>query len=219
MKNRLKSSGALASAPTTVESTESKVISQKRFSTRTRFEFGAAEFAYRLDTDGSSRTYRMEYAELSADRETLVERNSWWRNVGLLWMLLGVVSAVLTYTEQQTLRLTIWLWLGMICYAVYHFRVIRYRIIPADRCNVVIIDDASGAEVMRELETRRAQQLRQRFDYLVVDEHPDQQRNRIQWLGKQGALDAHEVSARLLQLEAMASAHALADEQRARDEE
>lgn len=200
-----------------LEGAEPRVITQKRFSTRTRFELGDGDFAYRLDTEGSSRTYRLEYAELSSDRETLVERNAWWRNVGLLWMLIGVVSAVIVYTGEHKLRLPIWLWLGMISYGVYYFKVIRYQIIPAERCNVVIIDDATGAEVIRELESRRAAQLRQRFDYLAADEHPEQQRRRIEWLGKQGALDANEVSARLLQLNAMAGAHALAAERREQD--
>lgn len=196
-----------------------RVITQKRFSTRTRFELGESDFAYRLDNDGSSCTYRLEYVELSSDRETLVERNGWWRNVGLLWMLIGVFSAVVVYTGEHQLRLPIWLWLGIICYGVYQFRVIRYQIIPAERCNVVIIDDASGAEVIRELESRRATQLRQRFDYLAADEHPEHQRRRIEWLGKQGALDANEVSARLLQLDALAGAHALAAERRERDQD
>src|SRR3546814_17766361 len=75
---------------------------------------------------------------------------------------------------------------------LFRSRVIRYRIIPAERCNVVIIDDATGAEVIRELESRRATQLRQRFDYLAADEHPEHQRRRIEWLGKQGALDVNE---------------------------
>lgn len=208
-----------ASAPVTLDATEARVLTQKRFSTRTRFELGPSDFSYRLDTDDSSRTYRMEYADLSADRETLIERNSWYRNVGLLWIVIGLFSAVATYLDKQQLSAPIWLWLGIFCYGVYHFRVIRYQIIPAERCNVVIIDDASGIEVIRELQARRSRQLRQRYDYLAVDEHPEQQRNRIEWLAKQGVLDVNEVSARLLQLAAMASAHVLANEQRPEEDE
>ncbi|MDP1697032.1 MAG: hypothetical protein Q8L45_04515 [Xanthomonadaceae bacterium] len=217
MANSEKSGELSAAKP--FGTSQSRVITQKRFSTRTRFELEESDFSYRLDTEGSSRTYRLEYAELSSDRETLVERNPWWRNVGLLWMLIGVASAAVTYSSKNTLSVPIWLWLGMICYAVYHFKVIRYQIIPAERCNVVIIDDATGAEVIRELESRRVEQLRQRFDYLAVDEHPEQQRRRIEWLGKQGALDVNEVSARLLQLNALAGASALAAERREQDDE
>lgn len=185
------------------------VFTQSRFSTRTRFEFGKEDFVYRLDAEGNSHTYRMEYTELSSDRETLTERNTWWRNVGILWMLIGVVSGVINYAEHHIVRVPIWLWLGIICYAVYHFRLIRYQIIPAERCKVVIIDDAAGARIIDALTSARARQLRQRYDYITTDEHPDQQRRRFQWLGKQGAMDANEVSARLLQIDAMVGANQL----------
>ncbi len=185
---------------------QDRVIEQKRFSSRTRFEFGRDEFGYTLHADGSTRSYRLEYADLSRDRETLVERSSWWRNVGVIWMALGAILAVAAYAESQTLRLPIWLWLGAACYAVYHFKVIRYRIIPAERCNVLIIDDARAQEIVEELERRRGVQLRARYDYLSAAEHPEQQRHRIRWLQVQGALDENEVSARMLQLQAMESA-------------
>lgn len=196
---------------------EARRFAQKRFSSRTRFELGADEFEYELVADGNARSYRLEYAELSTHREAMTDRNSWWRNVGLIWMGLGLFISVSAYAENGSLRLPIWLWLGLICYGVYQFRVVRYRIIPAERCNVLIIDDAQADAIVAELERRRAAQLRARYDYLTADEHPEQQRQRIEWLRKQGALDANEASARLLQLDAMRSAHSL--QLRAQDDE
>ena len=187
-----------------------QVIEQKRFSSRTRFELRRDDFSYTLHADGNTRSYRMEYADLSRDRESLVERSSWWRNVGVIWMALGAIIAVAAYLENQTLRLPIWLWLGAACYAVYQFKVIRYRIIPAERCNVLIIEDARAGQIVDALEQRRAAQLRSRYDYLSAGEHPEQQRHRIRWLQAQGALDDNEVSARMLQLQAMESAQSQA---------
>lgn len=184
-----------------------KVIAQKRFSNATRFALGKDDFEYELRTEGSVRTYRLEYSELTSERESLVDRNPWWRNVGLIWMVLGALMAVAKFVDTQTVTLPVWLWLGAICYGVYHFRVIRFHIIPAERCSVLIIDNASGQEILRELESRRAAQLRARYDFISRSEHPDQQRSRFHWLGKQGVLDANELSARMLQLDAISSAY------------
>lgn len=190
-----------------------QVLEQKRFSTRTRFEFGDEDFAYRLETSGSSRSCRIEYVELSADRETVVERNEWWRNVGILWVLIAVVSIALQTTGEQPVRIPIWLWLGLVSYAVYHFRVVRYQIIPSNRGNVVIIDDGTGARIIDLLLARRAERLRKQYDYIATDEHPEQQRRRFQWLRQQGVMDDNEVSARLLQLDAMLGAQQLRNDE------
>lgn len=182
---------------------ETTVLRQSRFSAKTKFELGAEEFTYTLDADGKTRTFQIEYAQLSRDRESLVDRNDWLRNVGLLWVAIGGVLTAISFFDAQTLRVSIWLWIGLACLGWYRWRVIRYVIVPSERCNVLIIDDATATTVLRELETRRAAVLRRRFDYLSPDEHPEQQRHRIQWLKKQGVLDEHETSARLLQLDAM----------------
>jgi len=195
-----------------------RVIEQRRFGQRTRFDLRDDDFEYTLVAGGNTRSWRMEYAGLSRDRESLVDRNLWWRNVGLLWALIGAVVVVAGYLEQQTVRGSIWLWLGLGCLAVYRVRVIRYLIVPAERCNIMVIDDARAAGILGELERRRARQLRQRFDYLSPHEHPEQQRRRIEWLRQQGALDGNEASARLLQLDTMNVVRSL-DRPPARDDE
>jgi hypothetical protein len=196
-------------APATGADEATRVIEQRRFGQRTRFDLRRDDFEYTLVAGGSTRSWRMDYAGLSRDRESLVDRNTWWRNVGLLWVLIGAVVVVAGYLEQQTLRGSIWLWLGLGCLAVYQVRVIRYRIVPAERCNVLVIDDARADAILGELERRRARQLRERFDYLSPHEHPEQQRRRIEWLRQQGALDGNEASARLLQLDTMNAVRSL----------
>jgi hypothetical protein len=182
-------------------------FTQKRFSTRTRFQLREDELRYELHTDNQSRTFTLSYAELSRDRETLTERNSWWRNVGVVWVLVGAFMAAADWMDSGALRVPIWVWLGAICLAVYQFRVTRFLIIPAERCNLLILDDAQRAAIVAALEARRAHQLRQRLDYISPNEHPEQQRQRMLWLQRQGVLDEHEISARMLQIDALVAAH------------
>ena len=199
--------------PSASEPAKAPVLEQKRFANRTRFEFGEQSFVYSLHTENSSRSLSIEYADLSAERQTLTERNGWWRNLGLVWMLLGVVFSVLNYVDQQSLSVSVWLWVGMVCYGVYWLRTVRYLIIPAERQNVFIIQDNKAEAIVAELERRRVAQLKQRYDYVSMHEHPEQQRNRIEWLRRNNVLDEHEASSRLLQIDTMVGVQALQRDQ------
>jgi hypothetical protein len=84
------------------------------------------------------------------------------------------------------------------------------------------LDDAAqrivGGKAQAQIDRRRAAQLRDRFDYLSPDESPEQQRHRVLWLQRQGSLDDHEVSARLLQIDLMAQSPSADPRQGERDE-
>jgi hypothetical protein len=192
-------------------------MTQKRAGAKTFFDFGEDTLRYGLDDGSSSRTWTVEYAELSVEREHFVERSTWWRNVGALWVVIGAVSMAMSGSDAQELRLSIWLPLGVACLVVYARRIRAYIIVPSPRANVLVIDDAQAPDILAELDRRRAAQLRDRFDYLSPDESPEQQRHRVLWLQKQGSLDDHEVSARLLQIDLMAQNPAPSNRQDERD--
>jgi hypothetical protein len=192
-------------------------ITQSRAGARTFFEFGDEALRYGLDDGSLSRTWTIEYAELSVDRERFVERNTWWRNVGMIWVALGLVLTAMDWATTQVFGVSIWLPLGAACLAWYALRIRRYVVVPSPRANVLVIDDAGAPEILAELDRRRAAQLRDRFDYLSPDESPEQQRHRVLWLQRQGSLDDHEVSARLLQIDLMAQSQSADPRQGERD--
>ncbi len=197
---------------------ETQRLTQARAGAKTFFEFGDEALRYGLDDGSASRTWTIEYAELSAEREHFVERNTWWRNVGGLWVALGLVLTIMDWAKTQVLGMSIWLPLGAACLAWYALRIRRYVVVPSPRANVLVIDDATAPEILAELDRRRAAQLRDRFDYLSPDESPEQQRHRVLWLQRQGSLDDHEVSARLLQIDLMAQSPSADRRQDQRDE-
>lgn len=192
-------------------------MAQSRAGAKTVFEFGDDALRYGLDDGSASRTWTIEYAELSVDRERFVERSTWWRNVGAIWVVLGLVLTTMDWAKTQVLGVSIWLPLGAACLAWYALRIRRYVVVPSPRVNVLVIDDATAPAILAELDRRRAAQLRDRFDYLSPDESPEQQRHRVLWLQRQGSLDDHEVSARLLQIDLMAQSQSADPRQGERD--
>jgi hypothetical protein len=128
------------------------------------------------------------------------------------------VLTSMDWAKTQVFGLSIWLPLGAACLVWYAMRIRRFIVVPSARANVLVIDDASAAGILAEIDRRRAAQLRDRFDYLSPDESPEQQRHRVLWLQRQGSLDDHEVSARLLQIDLMAQSPSADPRQGERDE-
>lgn len=172
-------------------------LSQKRDSTRIRYVFHDDRVDYAWKDSSGSRTFSVPYTGLSRDRETLSERNVWLRNVGILWLIIGGIYLIAMANGADTSRGWLWFLLGAACYAVYHFRVTRYTIVPSEKGNLLVIDDATGARILEQLEARRAAQFRAEYDFFPEGDSPEQLRNRFNWLHREGALDDDELRERL----------------------
>jgi hypothetical protein len=177
-------------------------IKQSRHSNRIGFDFKDDELQYSLTDSSGSRSFSVPYTDISRDRQTLEERNQWLRNVGLLWMAIGAFTTLASWIGKQAFLPSYWLLIGAGCYAAYRFRTTKFTILPTDRGNILVIDDSDGPRVMQEIETRRAAQFRQEYDYINANEAPEQQRNRYKWLHREGALSDAELQQRLLGVEA-----------------
>ena len=178
-------------------------INQKRNSNRIRYVFGEDELQYSLQDSTGTRSFAVPYTDISRDRQTLVERNAWLRNVGLLWLVLGAIYTGLTWFNDDKLQPSVWLLLGAGCYAAYRLRTTPFVILPSDKGNLLAIDDTDGKAIISEIETRRAAQFRAEYDFMPDGDSPEQLRGRFKWLHKEGALDDDELRERLQRVDAL----------------
>ncbi|MDH5823333.1 hypothetical protein QFW77_10090 [Luteimonas sp. RD2P54] len=177
-------------------------ISQRRNANRIRFAFGQDELQYSLEDRSGSRSFSVPYIETSRDRQTLVERNQWLGNVGLLWLAIGAVLTAASFAGEGGGSISIWLWVGAACYAIYRYRVTRFTIVPSDKGNLLVIDDTEGERILQEIASRRADQFRREYDFMPEGESPDQHRSRFKWLHREGALSDEELEQRLAAIRA-----------------
>ncbi|RYZ71996.1 MAG: hypothetical protein EOP91_09360 [Lysobacteraceae bacterium] len=180
-------------------------IKQSRHSNRIRYVFGEDEVQYSLQDGSGSRSFSVQYTEISRDRQVLEERNQWLRNVGLLWLLLGGGMTVGSLLGEGPAKLSFWVWLGAFCYAVYRLRWTKFTLLPTEKGNLLVIDDAEGPRVIQELESRRAAQFLREYDFIDESETPEQQRKRFKWLRSEGALSEPEFQERLAMIETAAT--------------
>lgn len=176
-------------------------IKQSRNSNRTRFEFGEDELNYTLEDGSGSRSFSVQYTEITRDRQTLEERNQWLRNVGVLWLILGGGLTIYGLTGDTPRAPSIWLYVGAVCYAIYWFRRTKFTIMPTEKGNLFVIDGDDGTRIIQEIESRRADQFRREYDFFNADESPEQQANRFKWLCREGALTEEEFQQRMVMIE------------------
>lgn len=172
-------------------------IQQKKNSNRIRFVFHEDALDYSIEDGSGSRAFSVDYAEIGRDRQTLVERNQWLRNVGLLWLALGAGLTAYSLTTPDGLRVSIWLVVGAACYAFYRLRSTRFTLVSSDKGNLCVIDDADGARILDEIATRRARYLRNEYDFMPEGETAEQHRKRFNWLHREGVLSDEELAERL----------------------
>lgn len=172
-------------------------IKQSRNSNRTRYEFGEDRLHYQLQDTSGSRSFSVAYTDISRDRQTLEERNQWLRNAGILWLALGAIVTAANWIGGKGGMPSIWLLLGAVCVLAWRFRTTRFTVVPTDQGNLLVIDDKDGELILKEIETRRARQFRDEYDFMPDSETAEQHRNRFKWLHREGALTEEELGQRL----------------------
>lgn len=179
-------------------------ITQKHASNKIRFVFNDDRLEHAWQDSSKSRSFSVPYTEISRDRQTFSERNTWFRNAGLIWMLIGAVWIIASWVQDHGRAGWFWLLLGAACYATYRLRVTNFIILPSEKGNLLVIDDEDGKKIINEIEMRRAKQFREEYDFFPENDSPEQMRNRFKWLHREGALSDEEFKLRMDRVDALA---------------
>lgn len=183
-------------------------ISQKRGSASTRYTFHDDRVEYAWKDSSGSRSFSVPYVDISRDRQTLTERNVWFRNAGWFWTALGVLLLVISLNEGSGAKGGLWLVLGVGCLAAYYAYPTKYRLLPSDKGNLLVLDHGDTAtRIVSEIEQRRADQFREQYDFFPEGDSPAQLRNRFNWLHREGVLSDSELQERLARVDAMDREH------------
>lgn len=181
-----------------IAATPTKEFRQSRFSTSTVFEFLPEKLRYTVKDSSGTATFTVDYANLPRERREFEERNPSWRNVGLIWVALGAVFTAGTLGGE--FRISIWVWVGLVCLAVWKFASTHYSVLSTDEGTLHVIRDGKHDEVMAELDSRRVAALRSRYATVNLDGDPERELAKFRWLKEQGVIDDAEleqVSARI----------------------
>jgi hypothetical protein len=177
-------------------------IKQSAQSYKIDYVFEEDQLRYAWRHHSGSRSFSIGYGGISRDRETLVERNSWLRNAGLLWLAIGLLLTIIRYTDKHEIVPSMWLFVGIGCYIAYRVREIAFTIVPTEKGNMLVIRNPDGDRILGEIEARRADYLRREYDFVPESEDSEQLRKRFRWLHDEGVLTDGELEQRLQKVDA-----------------
>ncbi len=179
-------------------------IEQKKWSNQHTFTFGndALNFAYK-DKSGSG-DVDIPYGEIPKKSSIRIEQNTWLRNVGYIWCVLGVIQIGLALVGGKPLSGTgFWLMLGAGCLAWSYFTKVKYTVFQAPNGSLFVIqDDKTHDKIIEELMSRRKLQMRAWYDHIDGNKSVEIELAKFKWLQEQDVLTKEEATQRISQVHA-----------------
>jgi hypothetical protein len=157
-------------------------IKQKKFSNKTNFIFGRSQLKYNLqDTSGSS-TFSIDYSDIPFEFDEFEEKNQWFRNAGLLWILIGAIQGVMNILEHGRVGGFFWAFIGLICMAVFYYAKTKFSIFNTEKGRIFVIQNKQYEKIMNTINNRRKSHLKELYGEINLDRDPKDEISKFQWL-------------------------------------
>lgn len=157
-------------------------------------------FAYE-DKSGSADT-DMNYADFPQKSSIQIEQNDWLRNVGYLWIVLGVLQlGYAIYSEASLSGKGFWIVVGAACVLWAYFSKVKYTVFRSQKGNVFVIQNKDHDQIIDELNTRRKSQLLQWYGEVNPENDLESEIQKFKWLVDQDIISKEESEQKIAQVE------------------
>lgn len=157
-------------------------------------------FAYE-DRSGSGDT-DMNYADFPQKSSVQIEQNDWLRNVGYLWIALGVFQlGYAIYSDASLSGKGFWILVGSVCVIWAYFSKVKYTVFGAERSNIFVIQDKNHDQIIDELNKRRKSQLLQWYGEVNPENDLENEIQKFKWLVEQEVISKEESEQKIAQAE------------------
>ncbi|STQ91538.1 hypothetical protein [Iodobacter fluviatilis] len=177
-------------------------VIQKKGSNKHTFLFkdDAINFAYK-DKNGSG-DVDLYYADIPKKSSIRIEQNDWLKNVGCLWLILGVFQAGFAiYAGYFTIAKALWVFLGAMCLAWFYFTKIKYTVFHAEKGSLFIVQTDSHDRIIEEIMARKNKQLLAWYGNIDFDNEPEREKSKFKWLCDQGVITNEVLEMKIAQIE------------------
>jgi hypothetical protein len=171
-------------------------LTQKHFSTHIEMNFGERELAYKIRDNSGEREMAVDYGRIPKQGRKVFDRNTWLRNVGIMWCLLGVGLIVFGVVEGRPATAgAFWLFVGVGCLVAFRVTGADYTVFDTQDGAIFILQSAGHDQVLSEIDARRKAVLQKWFHELDFGEDEGARRQTIDFMRKQGAFTPAEADA------------------------
>lgn len=174
-------------------------IEQKKLSITHTFDFQDKYFNFAYKDRSGSGDADVAYANLASKTSVKIEDNSWWRNAGYIWCVIGILNIGWGLASGAGIAgRGFWLMIGLICLIVYRVTRVQYTVLGFDGGNVFIIQDKkTHDQVLGELMDRRKKQLLSLYGEIDLESNLERETAKFNYLREQGVLSQEEADTKI----------------------
>ena len=178
------------------------VFKQKKFSNKTTFEFGDETLTYTVEDKGGGGDFSFYYSDFPQNSTMKIEKNGWLKNVGLIWVAIGVLQLCIAIGTQSSLSgKGFWLFIGLICLVVYRIAITKYSVFRLENGTVYIIKDKKHDKIIEEIYDRRKKQLLLWYGEINTDNDAENEIAKFRWLQNQNVISKEEADKKIAEIE------------------
>jgi len=165
-------------------------ITQKKFTNQTHFEFGETSLSFAFGDKGGRQEFTVDYAAIEQSSRDFEDRKTWYRNFGVLWVVLGAVLTGYVYWQSAQINPSLFLFLGIACLVAYQFSLTQYSVFdtvepcrPMKKLKVPVAQMVATARArIEEVETEDAIKLVGDDGVVIVDIRDVRERQRTGYI-------------------------------------
>jgi hypothetical protein len=177
-------------------------IFQKKKSNKHTFTFKDDYFNFAYEDKSGSGDTDINYADFPQKSSVNIEQNEWLRNVGYLWLMLGIFQlGYAIYSNAPLSGKGFWILLGLICLVWAHFSKVKYSVYQAKDGNIFIIQDKKHDEIVNELNSRKKKQLLDWYGEVDPENDLENEVSKFKWLAEQNVITKEESEKKIAQAE------------------
>jgi hypothetical protein len=167
------------------------IVTQKKASNKAVFTFEDEGLRYSIKDPSGTNSFYVEYEGIPPEHSELEERNAWFRNIGGLWTILGLVVLAMQFS-RGSVGFPTWLVIGLACLGYYWYASTKFSVFSTHAGRIFVIQDGQHEEIVEELRKRKTTQLRNRYAKILDVSEADQEAARFQWLFKEQIISKEE---------------------------
>lgn len=176
-------------------------FAQKRLGTNISFDFAETEVTHAIRDKSGERDAVIDYADIGLGKRRVFDNKDWYRNVGVLWCIIGVASIGFDlYNGSLGVLSGFWLVIGTGCLIYYFATKTSYTVIETQNASLWVMEDRQHPSIVAEIENRRKARLYNLYGALNLDNDADQELAKIEWLVKQKVITRAEADLQAAQI-------------------
>jgi hypothetical protein len=149
-------------------------FAQKHMARQIGFDFGPTELAYKIRDNGGENELTVDYAAFPLNRRRVFDRNTWLRNAGILWCVLGIVIAGIDAAGQSlTIMSGFWLYIGAGCLIFYKTTQAAYTVFDTQGGSIWVLEDKQFGTIIETIRQRRKDRLLGVYGAIDLENDPE----------------------------------------------